>query len=421
MKELFGINRPAGGGWRAAAGVLFLTAMVWGICFYCPTVWVVTGIGESNRPFFDLYGIMAAVDGVKAGMNPFLPNNLDPYNRPFLYSEWWLAVGHLGLGREDVLWMGYCILAVTLVGALVILRPSTRLECFSTFFFLISPAMLMAVNRANNDLLIFVLISLALLLLRFKRWPHQALGVLLLAAAAPLKYYPLIAIIVLLDARSLRSLGAFFGLYVLVLVLSWPALEAGFRAASRYSPQPDWLYAYGAPVMLRNFGVSAFTSWIVPVGIFLLWAISILPTLKLEASVPVKEQESAKRRELICGAALLVGLFFLGATYVYKLVFALWLLPWLCAEHHDESESRWCRITRWTLLGVAWLEGGMAVILNLLVVRVSGSLAGSLLKGTLFLSQLLTWVLIACLIRFLLVYFKQRCRELLQKVEPGRA
>ena len=115
----------------------------------------------------------------------------------------------------------------------------------------------------------------------------------------------------------------------------------------------------------------------------------------------------------MCGAASVVGLFFMGSSYVYKLVFAVWLLPWLW--RHDAGvavESRWGRATLYLLLAVTWLEGGIAVVLNLLIGRWSQPVAHSLLKGTLAVSQLLTWALIACLLRFLLNYMVRRGRAL---------
>ena len=61
------------------------------------------------------------------------------------------------------------------------------------------------------------------------------------------------------------------------------------------------------------------------------------------------------------GAALVVGCFFLGASYVYKLVFAVWLLPWLWRQGAAPAEERWRRLTLALLLAVLWFEGLMAI------------------------------------------------------------
>ena len=399
--------------WRHGLWVAGLVALVWLACFRFPMVWVATGIGEAHRPFMDLYGILAASDAARAGVDPFLPNAFDPYHRPHVYSEWWLELGRLGLGRADTLWLGTALVAAVLLMTVFMVRPGVRHEGVALLLLLASPALLLAVNRANNDLVVFLLVSLGLLCFRGGPWFWRALGVILFATAAVLKYSPLVTLVVLLDLRTRRALLAGLGLYALVLVLAWPGLVQGLKSAARYNPAPDWLYAYGAPVLLRNLGVHASLGWLVPGLLLVAWAGFLVRGKRAGPEPADAAPERTAEREFMCGAALLVGLFFLGSSYVYKLVFALWLLPWLgryCGG--GAADARWGRATWILLLAVVWLEGTMAVVLNLLIGPWSLSVAQGLLKGTLVISQLLTWALVACLLRFLLDYVARRSRAL---------
>lgn len=400
---------------RHGLWVVCLVALVWLVCFRFPGVWVATGIGEADRPFMDLYGILAACDAARAGVDPFLPNAFDPYHRPHVYSEWWLALGRLGLGRSDTLWLGSALVTAVLLMSVIMVRPVVRHEGVALFLLLASPALLLAVNRANNDLVVFLLISAGLLCFRREAWTWRAAGILLFAVSAVLKYSPLVTLVVLLDLRTRRALLAGLGLYSLVLVLAWPGLVQGLKSAAQYNPAPDWLYAYGAPVLLRNLGVREPVGWLVPASLLLLviWA-GFLARRKIAAAEPaVAGPERTAEREFIVGAALLVGLFFLGSSYVYKLVFALWLLPWLARpDEGGVGAAPWRRATWLLLLAVVWLEGTMAVVLNLLIGPWSLPVAQGLLKGALVVSQLLTWALVACLLRFLLGYVARRSRAL---------
>ena len=150
-----------------------------------------------------------------------------------------------------------------------------------------------------------------------------------------------------------------------------------------------------------------------PAILLLAWA-GVLGYGKMNDPEPARSaQERAAEREFMCGAALVVGLFFLGSSYVYKLVFAVWLLPWLWKHGRaDAVEMRWARAAWFLLLGVVWLEGGMAVALNLLAGSWSLPAAQGLLKATLVVTQLGTWALVACLLRFLLPYVARRGRAL---------
>ncbi|MBI2813916.1 MAG: hypothetical protein HYX71_06500 [Opitutae bacterium] len=384
---------------RLPLWVAAVVLTVWWACFQFPAMWVATGIGEANRPFMDLYGILAACDAARAGVDPFLPNNFDPYHRPHVYTTWWLELGRLGLTRADTRWLGAALLGVVLVTAMVMARPRNWSEGVALALLLLSPAFLMAVNRANNDLVVFVLISMGLLCFRSERWTARAAGVGLFAVSAVLKYYPLVTLVALLGIRSRRGFIASLGLYGLVLVLAWPGLEPGLKSAARFIARPEWLYAYGAPVLLRNLGLTGTIGWLVPAGLMALWAGAGAWrkwTPGARAETPVGQNAE---REFVLGAAMVLGLFFIGSSYVYKLVFAVWLLPWLWLKRGDSIDGPRARRILVLLLAVVWFEGVIAVLLNLLVGPHSRLLAGTWLKGALTVSQLLTWAWVACLLR----------------------
>ena len=396
-------NRP-----RASFVVALLALGVWVACFRFPVVWDSTGIGESTKPFLDLYGLLASSDAARAGADPFQPNSLDPYHRPLLYSEWWLAAGKIGLTRVDTIWIGWSWVAATLVTFLALVRPRTLRESALTFFWLVSPAMLMAINRANPDLIVFVMVTGALFALRTNRWPWRALALVLLASAAVLKYFPAAALIVLLDARSRREVVGALALYALVLLLAWPPLAAGLESAARFKPVSTWLYAFGAPVIFRDFGVASPVGWLavtVVVGVGAWW-------WAWRSSPPPDETDTSRvaAREFAVGAAMVVACFFLGASYAYKLIFSAWLLPVLLRGGHPWVERRWRRATAWFLAGTMSLEGIMAVVLNVVVTPLSRPFAEGMLTVTLVVAQLLGWGLVLCLLRFLLAYARVRLR-----------
>jgi hypothetical protein len=403
--------------WRpTAAWVALAVLLAWLACFRFPMVWVVTGIGEPTRPFMDLYGLLAASDAAQAGVDPFLPNSFDPYRRPHVYTTWWLEVGRLGLGRTDTPWLGAALVVAVLLAVLVTARPrNSRQGCWLALL-LVSPAFLMAVNRANNDLVVFVLMSAGLLCFRRDAWPLRTLGVLLFALSAVLKYYPLVTLVVLLGLRSRREFAGNLALYGLVLLLAWPGLEPGLKSAARHMPQPDWLYAYGAPVLWRNLGIAGAAVWLVPAVLLAAWG-GVIAWRKRTAVPPIA---SAAEREFMLGAAMLVSLFFLGSSFVYKLVFAIWLLPWLWQTHANAAEARWGRATWILLLAVVWFEGMVAVGLNL-IFGANSELALALLKAGLVISQLLTWAWIACLLRCLFVLLARSLRPWWSAIGPARA
>ncbi len=390
--------------------VALIALALWAACFRFPAVWDALGVGEATHPFLDLHGLLAANDVARAGANPYQPNLLDVYHRPLVYTEWWLALGALGLTRADTLWLGWSLIGATLLAAMAIVRPQGRREGLAFLLWLVSPAMLLTVNRANNDLVIFLVMTAGLAALRRGGYLARGLAVAVFAVAAVLKYYPLAGLIVLLEASRRREIWAGLAIYALVLALAWPALAPGLASAAKYRPQSEWLYAFGAPVLFRDFGIRSAPGWIAltaAVNAAALWS-----ALRLASAEAVTAASREREREFMIGAALIVGCFFLGASYVYKLVFCEWMMPWVWREERGTPEGLWRRSTGWLLFGFLWLEGAMALVMNGLSGAHFRRFAEGLLVPTLVVSQLLQWLLMACLLRFLFAYALRRRGEL---------
>jgi hypothetical protein len=390
--------------WVSSLVVALLTAAVW-IGYGCFPAWQkATGIYDTGKLFWDLDGLLASGEAARQGLDPFLPNPLDFYHRPHVYTEWWLITGRIGWGRAHTLWIGIALMVVTLTSALMVVRPMGWRQIGMAWLCLASPALLMALDRANNDLVVFVLMCAAFLALSKTAGSLRALGIVLLAVAAVLKYYPLATLILLLDARSRREFLYWVLLVGLVFLLAWPALEPGLRAAFKYRPNPEWLYAFGAPVIFRDLGIVVQPRW--------LWAGFGLGTIvatwslrgKGALSTAAPSQSGKDELAFIGGAAMLLGCFVLGSSYAYKLIFSLWLLPWLWRSEIANAERRWKMMTWVSLFAVLWLEGLLAVILNTWASSIPRELALRLLKSGLVVSQLFTWVLMICLLRRLMAY-----------------
>jgi hypothetical protein len=410
-------KKPSAPAWRSVCVGGIAAVAVWAVWVTCqrlPSVWNALGIGQASQPFVDLYGLLASSDAYWAGIDPFVPLDWDPYRRPFLYGEWWFVLGWLGIGREDNVWLGFLLGALVLLTSLFMARPRGRCEWVYLLLLLVSPVWLLSFTRANNDPVVLVLVSLGLCCYRSERWPQRVLGIVLFASSVALKYYPLVTLVVLLDSRNRRELGASLALYFAVLVTSWPFLETGFKAASHYTPGPSWLYAFGAPILLRNFDLESRVAWLIPAAGLGLWALWLTWRQGRDRAPVAAGTSATDEREFLCGASLLVGLFFLGASYAYKLIFAVWMLPWLWRMATSPGPERsWARWALGLLMGVACLDGWGAVGINVGLTRWAMPAALPALTVVLTVTQLLSWGLVVCLLRLLPVVAAPRLFRLL--------
>jgi hypothetical protein len=182
------------------------------------------------------------------------------------------------------------------------------------------------------------------------------------------------------------------------------------ESAARYKPNPEGLFAFGAPNLSQALGLKSAASWLIPGALLGAWGCWLART-RWKAN-PTARATSSSEREFAAGAALLVGVFFLGASYAYKLIFAVWLLPWFWRDLVIGAEKRWRQLSVGLLFAVLWFEGSLALVINLVLTPRSTSLALHTLDATLVVTQLLTWAWAACLLRPLIFFCVDRIRSL---------
>ena len=215
-------------GWTASQGWLWLgliAAGFFGAFVLFPRLFLFFGLNHYDTWFLDLFALLASNDAVTRGLDPYAPNPLDYFGRPHVYSHWWLHLRDLGLTRADVRWLG-----LTLIGAFFLvagsrLRAQSRGQLAWYAALLCSAPVLLAVDRCNNDIVVFLLLALLVpSLLSQHRWIRM-LSPVLVTAAAMLKYYPAAAALVLLAGADRKEVRLRLLLTLLLLAAFLAALD----------------------------------------------------------------------------------------------------------------------------------------------------------------------------------------------------
>ncbi len=356
------------------------------------------GILDYGHWFLDSYIILAANDAVAAGLNPFDPIPFDRLGRGHVYSEWWLELGRLGLTRADNFLFGsVCVLGFISVG-IASVRPRSFPQAAWAALLMLSPPFLFAVNRANNDLVIFILIGIPLLLLRGPpaSWkPLLLAGVLIIATG--LKYYPIVALVALalLVRPTPRGLWTAGGAGALALLVLWSERAAIARGVF---PFPDSIYLFGAPIIWRDLNLSGATTLLLSTTVIALaatWLVRRQLTVGLGEPTGGTEGD---RWMFTVGALILTGCFLAGTSFAYRWIFALWLGPWLWSLRIHGRHPTLAKITLGLLLLNVWLDGLYCLVLNLWIQYLPTFLPTVWRYAT----QPLNWILIALLAGWLL-------------------
>lgn len=344
------------------AGLVLLTWVAGGLW---PRLLVVLGIDNFGQLYLDSYAVLAALDAVRMGADPHAVNTLDALGRPHVYSDWWLGLRWLGLSRGHNFFVGTAWVGAFALTAWFTLRPRSWREAGWWAALLVSPPVLLAVNRANNDLVIFVLLAGCGLVATTPTWWRALVAVACLWLATGLKYFPAPAALALLWVRPVRRMPL-----VLLAALTGVALAlAGVWdeiSRSRFTIESG-IYTMGAPLWWRDLGwpdpASALPSLLVITGAALVLALS-----RTTAGLATRGQPRERLLAAV-GAIMLLTCFLAGVNYAYRWIFALWPAFWLWRQAADFSvpaRSRWAaRVACGLLFLSLWLDGGLCVTVNL--------------------------------------------------------
>jgi hypothetical protein len=341
-----------------------LTLAGWMACVLWPRLLVAFGIGSYGMWYLDSYAVLAAVDAVRAGADPNLPNPLDPLLRNHKYSDWWYALRWLGLTRDynfvlGSAWVGAFAAAVGWTA-----RPRTLREAVFLAGLMLSPPVLLAVHRANNDLVIFAVLAVVGAAAAGLTWRRQIFAVAALVLATGLKFYPAVAALAFLWVRPARRMPAAFLLAVLAAGLTlaglWTQLSRG------QFELPATLHTMGAPILWRDLGWPHFGALWLGLALIIL-AAGLLTLGRLTVGLAT-QGDLAERLPAALGAIVLLACFTAGISYGYRWIFSIWMALWLWRRAADAALPPRQRWTAWfgcgLLFACFWLDGWLCFAVN---------------------------------------------------------
>lgn len=388
---------------------VLLAGIVWSITVRWPQWLGLIGIADYGTPFLDFHSILAALDAVRAGLDPHQPIPFDALGRPLAYSDWWLALKWLGLTRAHNLPVGIALVTAFGAAACLAIRPKTWCEALWLAAILVSPAVLLAVVRANNDLVIFVLLAACGAVLAGENKHRWLIAVLGIGLATGLKYYPVVAILALLGFRPVRQMPVVFGAGLLVAGLALVSVLPDLQHAPL--GVPAGIHTFGAPILWRDLGLTDAQARIPAVLLFVAAGV-----LLVRAGVTVGLASRGEPRERVLagfGISLLLACFISGIGYAYRWIFIVWVALWLWRRAGEDlpPRQRCAAVVACALafLGL-WADGILCLVVNRLSPK-SPAWIEHLLVAYRTWTQPLQWALMALFAGWLLEAALAHARE----------
>ena len=309
--------------------------------------WHLWNIPTLMPPFTDLRLLPGSAESYHAGFNPIHDNPGDPLGRQFNYPFAWYFVFYTGIRQDDTIWIGALLATGYLFCSWLFSRRIGLLAACLMSIILFSPASMLAMERGNVDLFIFILCTLTLLFLESRIW----LATLFLLTASFLKLFPVFGLAIFLRESRTRfwtiSLS-FLVIFFIYALLTYPNISASFAYTEKggqlsYGVNVIPLYIEQMFSSKQLFDLLTPLTPLIGLGLFL-YAFRLGSKSDL---LPANDSRHLSAFRL--GAMIYTGTFFIGNNWDYRLIFTLFTVPQLV----DWATTSPIRIqARWTIVAL---------------------------------------------------------------------
>ncbi len=317
--------------------------------------WDRMGVPTRSPAFADLRNISTGAECAARGLDVLRTNPCDPWKRRMNYPRVWISIWQgAGLTVAHTNPVGVVLGALFLAAVLWMAGPLLWWQGLLFGAALLSPPIMLGVERGNIDILMFTVLILAGRALSRSRY---GTGTAILFTAGALKLFPIFG------ASALRQiprewalrlgmvLALAFGVYVVV------NLE-DIRLIGAAVPRATW-FSFGSRVLPARLleilrvdaaylsAVSAVLAAIVAVV-----ALALARRMRTSFFVPPAERPLDGVLAMM-GAGLFAGVFVLGNHFDYRLGILLFFFPWLLRAAADSTAAR---LGLTMLLGIFWFS-----------------------------------------------------------------
>lgn len=283
-------------------------------------VWSALLVPTMSPPFADLRTVQGSLMTLESGLNPQINNPGDPWNRPMNYPSVWIWLANIFEIQNESNYLVFVAFIVIgyLVSCFFLLRSYPSLPLLSMCF---SGAALLAVERGNNDLLVFTLLFVA-------ASAPRLIAVVAITIATLLKIYPVLAAAAFFNSKRnalFMIIGSMFAIGLLLPEFS--VIQSSTPTSSSLSYGSQSIFAH-----TRRFDSKI-------LGIFLSIALISLAfvlgyTKSTKSRLSVSESTGIEETLFLIGACIYIGTFILAANFDYRLIFLLFCVPYLLKIDH---------------------------------------------------------------------------------------
>jgi hypothetical protein len=304
-------------------------------------------VGTMLPPFADLRVITSGAECIRLGYDVLVANPCDPWQRPMNYPRIWSVPASWGLDQSHTVILGILFGLLFFILVFVTIKRLNYIEALFYALILCSPSAMLAIERGNNDLIIFILLSLSLLIMKNKTAIWRYFSYIIIMFAALLKLYPIFALITALKEKKRNFTVIFLSIFIAFGIYVVTTFES-IILISKATPRAT-IFSYGGKVIfdvifdeLDRYFYSFYNSHIpqyfnqiklllfyLTIALFLL--ISYLLAKHTENFFQNNQLNINQIEAFRIGSSIYIGTFLIGNNWDYRLIFLLFTIPQILA------------------------------------------------------------------------------------------
>ena len=362
-------RKRMGSGLVVTLGLIGLTMILlaFGRIVGWDATWRAFGVTPLQPPFFDMHIINDYAACAAKGMDAYVPHSCNGVN--FNIPPTWLWLGSLGIAGTDSDWMSVVMIGAAAIVMVMLFSGGPWLNGVIALAALVSPSVMMGVERGNLDLLVLTLVGASALIYDERRLASSLAVVGLLSLAIVLKLFPIFC--VSLVARF--SKRAFIVACVLAAAgCAYLTLTFQYLVLIRRNVPTTFILSYGYKAIFLGMDHMRDEAGLGPWQLADTWLPFLATAFVLVCAVAVATTSLFTEREFcsidpssagtafLFGAGIYCGTYLLGTNFIYRLMFLLLCIPqlldWLMRKSQKASWVPEAGVLM-TVLGVLWLNG----------------------------------------------------------------
>jgi hypothetical protein len=287
-------------------------------------IWSIWKIPTMTPHFADLRNLTGGAESISMGYDPLYFNPQDPWGRPMnqpRFVQYILSI--LKINQHHTTFIGILFIVLFFLGIFISLKEINNITAIMLAAVIFSPAIVLGIERANHDLFIFFLVSLALFI---SSSPFISMFILLLASF--IKLFPVFALSYFFKYTK-RTQVVIFSVFIISFLLYIFLNYSDWSQVFKSTQKGYGVIAYG----VRTYSVSSNLTSYIP------FAAIIISSLTFYANSiyahGFKKGDDNYIDAFRSGAGIYLGTFFLGNIWAYRLMFLILVIPQLVSWKND--------------------------------------------------------------------------------------